>query len=714
MKSATESSLILRDMLLTSLASLLAGMLTSLCLGLVVYLMIPTAQATESAVRASLQPEQVKRGSLLLHLASGGVSVDAPLLDTDVQIDISGLTARVRVRQQFSNPGTQWVEGVYVFPLPEDAAVDRMRLRIGERIIEGRIQEREQARQRYQAARQAGNKASLLSQERANIFTTSVANIAPDETVEVEIVYQQTLRYDQGEFSLRFPLVVAPRYIPGAPIEEEQIPAFSAAGWARDTSQVSDASRITPPLVDPGEGTLNPVSITIRLDPGMPLSRLESAYHRLSVRRDAQGIHHLTLQQGRVPADRDFELKWAPAMAAEPRAALFTEQWQGEHYALLMVMPPSAAVQAPPPAREVVFVIDRSGSMLGESMAQARAALDLALTRLRPSDRFNVIRFNHTAEALFPRARTASRDNLNRARRYVGRLQADGGTEMLPALQLALEQELEAGRLRQVVFLTDGSVGNETALLDLIHRRLGQSRLFTVGIGSAPNSYFMTRAAAFGRGSFTYIGKVQEVREKMQALFAKLENPLLTDIRIDWPEDLSVEMWPPRVPDLYSGEPILLALRMERPLPAATLSGKLAGMDWRQPLALRGGSEQSGIHLLWARRKIAALMEQKARGGDAQALRESILQVALKHRLVSRYTSLVAVDPTPARAPGEPLQRKPLPVNLPRGWQAGGVLGSLPQTATASELRLWSGLLLLLLGLASYYRWRVVGRVGAE
>ncbi|MCW8906804.1 MAG: marine proteobacterial sortase target protein [Sedimenticola sp.] len=704
MKSANKSRPLLGDMLFTSLASLMAGMVTSLCLGLLVYLLTPLVQAGEAFAPSPLRPDQVQRGSLLLRLADGAVTTGAPLLETDVQVDINGFTARVHVRQQFSNPGSVWAEGVYVFPLPENAAVDRLRLRIGERVIEGEVRERQEAKRRYEAARKSGRKATLLSQERPNIFTTSVANIGPGERVQVEIVYQQTLAYEQGRFSLRFPLVVAPRYIPGSPVAAREPLSFDGSGWARNTDQVPDADRVTPPVIDPGQGTINPVSIRVRLDAGLPLARLQSLYHPVSASQDALGIHHLDLNPGSVPADRDFVLEWVPKAAAEPRAALFSEQWQGAQYALLMVMPPAPEDQPAPPPREVIFVVDRSGSMLGESMSQARAALRLALQRLRPADRFNVIRFNHSADALFARAMPASPGNLARAGRYVDRLQADGGTEMLPALQIALGQETEAGVLRQIVFLTDGSVGNEKALLELIHQRLGQSRLFTVGIGSAPNSHFMTRAAAFGRGSFTYIGKVDEVGERMQTLLGKLEEPLLTDIQIDWPEGVPVEMWPQRLPDLYQGEPLLLTLKTDRMPPSVRVGGVLGGHSWNEHIPLRGGGRQSGIHLLWARRKIAALMDQGIEGRASADLRAEIVDVALEHRLVSRYTSLVAVDRTPARPVGERLRRSALPVNLPRGWQAEGVFGRLPQTATASELRILSGLLLLLMGVLGYRR----------
>lgn len=700
-----------RDVWFTSLASLLAGAVTSLLLGLLVFLLaLPEAAAAPGEELVAARPvsqDHVRRGSLLLRLASGGVTVDAPVLHTDVTMNVTGMLARVTVRQSFRNPGGEWAEGTYVFPLPETAAVDRMRLRIGERLIEGEIREKGEARKQYEKARREGRKASLLSQERPNIFTTAVTNIAPGETVQVEIEYQQSVPYSQGQFRLRFPLVVAPRYIPGSPSGDAVVDGFDGDGWAANTVQVPDASRITPPVVAPQEGPINPVSIRVRLDAGLPLTRLESIYHPINRETDAQGVEHLVLRDGEVPAERDFELLWVPSADAAPRAALFNEQWQGDHYALLMLMPPVAtAAPAAHLPREVIYVIDTSGSMHGDSMVQARAALKLALQRLTPEDSFNVIQFNHRTSALFAAAVTATPDNLRRAIRYVDGLVADGGTEMMPALQRALKRQAEAGVLRQIIFLTDGSVGNEQALFELIQRQLGDSRLFTVGIGSAPNSFFMTRVAQFGRGSFTYIGKVTEVGEKMAALFAKLETPRLTDIEIHWPQDWDVEMWPARIPDLYQGEPVLVALKMPQSHVQLRLTGSAAGRPWQQQVTLRGGDSRSGVHQLWARRKIAELMDGRSRGVAEAEVRQAVLAVALPHQLVSRYTSLVAVDKTPARPVDQTLKRQAVPTNLPQGWSAAKVFGQLPQTATASEWHLLFGMVMLLVGLLCR-RWAI-------
>lgn len=660
---------------------------------------VPRAHGGEATPgMAPMDIDHVQRGSLLLKLASGGVSMDAPMLKTDVKMDISGMLARVSVHQRFKNISSKWTEGIYVFPLPEDAAVDRMRLRIGERVIEGEIKEKGEAKRIYQQAKRAGKKASLLRQERPNIFTTKVANIAPGEEVVVEIEYQQNLHYDQGRFSIRFPLVVAPRYIPGTALMDDEIKGFNGSGWAQDTTAATDASKITPPVVDPAAGKINPVSIEVNLNAGFPLQRLESSYHKMDSNKDERGVHHLTLNQGNVPADRDFELTWLPASGSAPKAAMFKQNWSGADYALIMLMPPSktsSGVARIP--REVVYVIDTSGSMHGESINQARSALQLALRNLKPTDRFNIIQFNSTTESMFNNSVAATAQNIQHAQNYVSGLRAEGGTEMLSALQLALEGGATEGMLRQVIFLTDGSVGNEEQLFKTIQQQLASSRLFTVGIGSAPNSFFMTRAAQFGRGTFTYIGKVGEVQQKMAELFSKLESPVLTDIRVKLSDQSKVEIWPKRIPDLYLGEPLLLALRMEQKLPQLELSGTIDGQSWKSKLNILGGSNSSGVHLLWARRKIADLMDEKARGKPEAEVRTAVLDVALTHKLVSKYTSLVAVDKTPTRPLDQQLSQKTVPTNLPKGMNANKVFGSLPQSATTAPLNLLLGMLGLLL-----------------
>ena len=540
----------------------------------------------------------------------------ATKVNIDVAMTITGMVNRVNVTQTFSNTTDNWQEGIYVFPLPENATVDHMRLRIGERVIEGQIKEKEEAKKIYKRAKQTGKKAALTEQERPNIFTTSVANIAPHETVKVEIEFQQITHYDNGAFSIRFPMTVGPRYIPGESLDRIYSGFSSGTGWAHDTDEVIDASRITPHVIHPNRKRENIATIKIDLDAGLELERIHSPYHEIEIDKQ-NNQYYIELKQDSALANRDFELIWQPHPSDAPKAALFTEEINGYDYGMIMMLPPDVE-KAEILNREIIYVIDTSGSMDGESILQAKAALRFSLTRLKPGDYFNIIQFNSLTSSLFHQSELTTPASLHQARNYIASLVADGGTEMAPALLAALEnQERDVG-LRQVIFITDGDIGNEQALFNTIQQRLGRSRLFTIGIGSAPNSHFMSRAANFGRGTHTYIGKLNEVTTRMQDLFEKIESPVLRDIHANIGQLSgfefinSIEIWPQKINDLYSGEPLLIAVRAKKlPLDEIRISGQVAKSRWSSSLMLAGGQNRTGIAKFWARKKIAALMEQK-------------------------------------------------------------------------------------------------------
>ncbi|MBW2235348.1 MAG: marine proteobacterial sortase target protein [Deltaproteobacteria bacterium] len=632
---------------------------------------------------AAAGPDDVGGGTLYVQRPGGGVA-PLPLLHTDVDLKVTGMVARTRLVQRFANPADVWVEGVYLFPLPEMAAVDHLDMRIGERVIEGQIRERAQARRSYEKARSEGRKASLVEQERPNLFTASVANIGPGEVVEVAIEYQETVRYRDGRFRLRLPLVAAPRFVPGA--GEEPAAATPAGLPIPPPPAVPDAARIAASLWNLDDGPHNRLRLRVELDAGVPLSSLASPTHVVFAQELAAGRQRLYLED---LADRDFVLEWKPEPGSEPRVALFAEPNGPGADVLLMVMPPETGEAAPLLTREVVFVIDVSGSMGGTSIRQARAALLLALERLAPGDRFNVIRFNDQYQALFPASVPADPASLERARAWVKRLDAGGGTDMLPALRRALAGDDGSSDVRQVVFITDGSIANEVELFRLLHADLGRSRLFPVGIGSAPNGYFLERAARFGRGTSTFIATPPEVQTKMRELFARLESPVLADVEVLWGDE--VEMWPERVPDLYLGEPVVVTARVPRFVGEVVVRGRRGRVPWEVRVPLEPGAPERGIGVLWARSKIAALMNSLATGAEPDAVRSAVLDVALEHHLVSKYTSLVAVDVTPSRPEREALRRSAVPSNRPAGWSAG----VLPRTATPAPLLRLLGMLLL-------------------
>ncbi|MDH5640261.1 MAG: marine proteobacterial sortase target protein [Nitrospira sp.] len=659
----------------------------------------PAAPAEPVQLRTNSTPtmglNEVTEGVLLFKTNQPGQYIPAPVLKTDVQITVTGVIARARVTQEFTNPGTtagDWLEGIYVFPLPDSAAVDHLRMTVGERTIIGEIKERAEAKRVYEQAKQEGKRASLVEQERPNIFTTSVANIAPGDRITVEIEYQDSVRYDLGVFSLRFPMVVGPRYIPGTPVIIEDQPMGN--GWSLNTDRVPDASRITPPVQIPGRTPLNPVSLTVDLAPGFPIGVIESPSHDILTVAKPDGRMDIALRRNTVPANKDFVLTWRPAAVHRPIATVYTQKQDDSFYGFLMISPPSSGQSPTSVPRETIFVIDTSGSMAGQSIEQAKAALLLALTRLTAQDRFNIIQFNSVTHVLFSHPQPVTTDSVRNAVRYVEDLRANGGTEILPALKMAFKGDAPPTHLRQVIFLTDGQVGNEDELFDTIKTNLGHSRLFTIGIGSAPNSHFMRKSAEFGRGTFTHIGSTSEVKAQMDAIFHKLERPMLTDLRIEGLNG-TAEIFPASIPDLYDGEPIVVALKAPSLPSTLSVTGRLGTRLWTATVPLANQPAREGLSVYWARRKIESVLDQQQHGQDETVTRQTVLAVALSHHLVSKYTSLVAVDKEPVRPTDKNLLAQTVATHLPEGQQYQAIFG-LPKTATSGRLQILAGLLLLL------------------
>ena len=669
-------------------------------LGLLVLMVVPLIGRAEIS-----SPDEARSGSLLLKMQSGYRV--ATRINSDIELDISGLVVRATLRQTFRNDGDEWVEGTYVFPLPESAAVDGMRFTVGERIIEGEVQEKQKAQAQYEAAKLEGKRTSLVNQQRANLFTTRLANIGPGETIEVQIEYLDTAAYEDGTFSLRIPTTLTPRYIPGNPVEDRQ-----GSGWAADTDQVRDASFITPPQVT--KSSDHRLALRASIDAGMPLEFVASRYHPIDV-EETNDIYRAEFSLAGTQMDHDVELLWRPASDARPRALAFAEPNGDQQHVLIMLVPPTLA-EAPSShvPRELTFVIDTSGSMHGVSIEQARQALLLALDGLRPADRFNVVQFNSVTEALYPASVPANGERLAEARDYVRSLTANGGTEMRPAMEMALAAGKAPSHLRQIIFITDGSVGNEEALFGVIERHLADARLFTVGIGSAPNGWFMRKAAEFGRGAHVTISALHEVREKMSGLFQKLERPQVTDIVVDWRTGGDVTMYPATVPDLYYGEPVMLRARLGDAASIAasvTISGRSMVGDWQADVAIPQSAASPGVAAMWARAHIADLLQRERRGAAAEDVREEVVATALNHHLVSKYTSLVAVDKTPVRPQASRLSHEQVPNLLPHGQSQRAIFG-FPATATgAAQYRQLGSLSLLLAALLLFYRvWTVRGR----
>lgn len=700
--------------------------------------------ADELAYRGEANAHGQERQLFGLVLSGDSGSQAALQLSTDVNITVSGMLSRAVVKQQFVNDSNQWQQGRYVFPLPTNAAVDRLKLWIGERFIEGEIQTKQRAREQYTQAQQQGKKTSLVEQHRPNIFSTEVANIAPGETVVVEIEYQQMLDYRDGEFSLRFPSTVGPRYIPGVPLipavpdttsqshdrdlqqdnpeakskanaelTSEPTPhnafgktvlashstVFSELGWGIATDQVPDAPLITPFYRRDDASELG-LSIAVLLDMGLPLASIESNF---AINREAlsDNRYQVSLAQ-RAISDRDFVLRWQPTPSAAPRAALFREAKhpQGD-FALAMIMPPQpqqqGAISQEALPRHLTFVLDISGSMHGESMRQARLALLDGLARLKPEDTFSLIVFNHQAKRFGSVAMPADDKHLARAHAFVRSLKADGGTEIAGALALTFAQPQDPERLEQVVFITDGSVGNEQQLFTMIERDKQQRRLFMVGIGTAPNGYFMRRAARVGQGSYTFIAQQSEVQRQMQRLFAKLSQPVMHNLSVSWLDEQGVrqvaDYWPRPLPDLYQSEPLLVSVKVPANVSALEIKGQGLSQPWQHRIELAQAASGEGIAVQWAREQIASIKLDSEL--EREQKRQQIQQLGLDFHLVTDHTSLVAVDKTPSRPLDTPLAFEQVAPHMPAGWNMNSA--KLLQTGLGSRTQVLAGVILCLL-----------------
>jgi Ca-activated chloride channel homolog len=652
---------------------------------------------------------KVTEGSLVYRSPISGRYDYVPLRHTDVEIDVRGLVASATVKQLYANETDQPIEAVYVFPLPHDAAVYDMEIRIGARRIRSLIQERAEARRSYEQAKAEGRRAGLLEQERPNIFTMSVANVMPGDEIEVRLRYVEPLQWEDGRMRLTFPMVVGPRYIPSGVAQ-----GSTGTGWAPDTDRVPDASRITPQVSHPLSRSGHDISLRVRADLGVELAEATSPSHPVIARPRERGGQELRLAEATTLPNRDFVLELRRADATAPKTALFLSQAPGsdETHFMLVAFPPSADPEGERSPLDLVFVIDVSGSMEGASIEQAREALLQGLSRLRPGDRFNVIAFESRFTALSPSSVVADSAHLEAGRAFVSALRANGGTEMLPALQYTMATPREPGLTRQIVLLTDGCLGNESEILTALEQRLGDARLFTVAIGSAPNHYLATKMADLGRGSFTAITDGGEVGAQMGRLLDKIESPVLSDLAVSVEGAVALDLYPSRPGDLFLREPLVVMGRIQgeaRGRLRLTGRGRNAPFEAAFELDPADAAFHPGVTTLWARQRIGEAMDEWRRAQseeDKAKLRARVIEDAIRYRLVTRFTSLVAVEDVIANTSGELPLTAAVPTALPHGWQMEKVFGANPATGTADRFLETLGLALLLLGAALRLRLR--------
>lgn len=593
-------------------------------------------------------------GLTLMDQSEAAQAWQARLLASYAAIEVSGAIARARIRQVFVNEAPAVVDARYLFPLPDDAAVDKLSIRFGDRWIEGLLKEKREARQTFERARAAGRRAGLVESLRPNVFSTDLANIADGELVSVDLEYQMTVKPKDGVFEMRLPQVITPRFMP-----QQHVVSAGVRDWDDLMAELAENGAVLETNA-PNAPRGFPAAFVVRLKAGGDIAAIESPSHRLAVRREAEDVADITLRDRYVPADRDFVLRWRLEETATPAAMLFHEALNDQHYYMAVMSPPKRAATRPP-ARDLRFVVDTSGSMQGDALDQAKAALIKALDGLRAEDRFEVIQFNSEMDRLFGASMPVSEQSLRLARRYVAGLVSDGGTNMAPALRAALPgpDSMPDAMVRQIVFLTDGAVSNETALFGMTAANIGDARLFTVGLGPAPNSWFMRKAAEAGRGVFLNIDRVEEAGERIAALYRKLQSVQLTDLNVAvQPAGLSggpaLEVYPRSLPDLYAGEPLYFVLRSDVEAEALSLGGMVNGEAWSASIDTDTAREAPGLARLWAREKLEDLEDLRRMGADADRIRAESIKIALAHGIAGKHTSFVAVERKVRHEPADP------------------------------------------------------------
>ncbi len=598
------------------------------------------------------------------------------LLNSDYSINITGIIAEVTVKQSFQNTTEDWIaEGMYAFPVAHNAAVDHMKLIIGQRTIEGEIHEIKQAIKIYETAKKQGLTASIVKQYRPNLFTTEVANIMPNEIVQVEIRYQQTLIYDAGHIDFRLPLAIKNRYM-----QERYL--------VDSVNNLQDAELPVSNTVDEKFR-----SIEISLEAGFELSELVSLYHDVTIQNE-QIYQKISLNDKNLYDRNDFVLRWTPTVGNKPQAAMFSEKLNGNEYVLLMLLPPKNNI-VNEQLRDVVFIIDTSGSMHGDAMNAAKDALLFGLTQLNANDKFNIIEFNTYAQPLFNKSANADPNNLDKAIAFIDDLESDGGTNMGPALAMAMKDDIEQNYLKQIIFITDGSVGNESQLFRQINQQINNARLFTVAIGEAPNNYFMNKAALIGKGTYTNIAKLSDVDFIMNNLFVKISSPALTEVQVDW--NTSAEQNPKVIPDLYSDQPVMVTAKLNDFNTNLVLSGFNNTTIFSKVFNMNKDGQSNGIAKLWARNQIEDLTDDYMLQNDVNndELKQQITELGLNYHLVSQFTSLVAVDKNPELSRLVAMQAK----DENRLTTLDQV--NFPQTALGWMWQLILGLLLVIFGMFS-------------
>lgn len=655
---------------------------------------------TGSALASESSP-----GSGILELSNAQHSAEAVQLDAQIDLSVNGLLAEMTLTQTFRNNTNEWMNARYVFPMPSEAAVQGLILDIDGRKIEGVVQTRDEARTAYEDAKAHGQIAGLVEQQRPNLFTMNVATVAPGSTIKVTLDIMTPVIVDNRRHSITLPTTHTPRYTNTQTKDPEALlSAFTQIQHSRGPRlklQAHIATLNDHMAVDSSTHTLDKTPTRIQIS-------------------DA-------------PMDADIVLSWPAGYQKQSSSQVIVTNDGMQRYAQVLLNPPAETPSESTAKRQLILVVDKSGSMAGDAMTAAKQALYFALDSLNESDSFNIVAFDDQMQSLFKQARPATKKTIQLATRFIAGLKADGGTEMEEALRFSLSQqpgtlhheltnneldEQTDAQIRQIVFMTDGSVGYEELLLQRIKRTIGNNRLFTIGIGSAPNQWFLEKAAIAGRGASLSIPNSQNVAEAVNTLLGTLRYPVLTDVSVQFLGGHG-ELYPSPVPDLYADKPQLLIGKISSAVKQIVVSGKRSGERFTQTLDLADAANELSTNtvdskkpaaaaMFWTRKKIDKLSDEQRYASDNTLHKEAITQLALNANLVTRYTSFVAIETTPVKNTNFASAQHEVPSLIPKGNTMMNI--AVPQGAAGIDTLTILSLLFALTGIAMLYlsRYRLV------
>lgn len=618
------------------------------------------AKAT-AARTATPDSETPGCGALMATLPNEPKQVPVPLKHTAVEGSIDGYIATVNVTQQFHNPYDSKIEAVYVFPLPNNAAVNEFVMTVGDRKIRGIIREREQAEKIYAAAKSQGHVASLMTQERPNIFTQKVANIEPGKQIDINIRYFNTLQYDDGAYEFVFPMVVGPRFNPPATTDGVGAVARNTHGSSGQKTEVQ--------YLAPNERSGHDISLSLNISAGVDIEGVQCVNHQIDVKDICESQRKVVLANRDSLPNKDFVLRYKVA-GDQIKTAMLTHEDDHGKYFTMMLYPPKDLSHVQRSPMEMVFVLDCSGSMRGKPMAQAKAAISHALKSLTPRDTFQIIQFSNNASQLGAEPVLATRENIEAGLKYLSTLSGNGGTHMIEGIKAALDFPHDEGRFRLVSFMTDGYIGNEQQILGTLHDKLGASRIFSFGVGQSPNRFLMNRMAGLGRGAVAYLSLNDDAVAIMDRFNQRISHPAMTDLAIDWGKMEVTDVYPQRLPDLIVGRPVVLTGRFEGNPDTVRMNGRVDMEPASFAVALNeddAQAEHKGIAAVWARLKIKDLMNHQIVAPElAGEIRETVTKTALAYNLMSSFTAFVAVD-SMTKTEGDFGTTVAVPVPVPEG-----------------------------------------------